>query len=152
MMVEQDDAGEEDEQMLFRTFANAAIGGKGYRMRSKRAPYMLLLSTKEGESEPKVTLCHQSGTLCLTRDFTIEDLQDKDIPMSPFAGSGPIPKEVIPLKFGLMKITVAFTNENDLRQFMHIPKAYFDAVKWREPRHLEEATKTLLFKSSVEVF
>lgn len=65
--VEQDDAGEEHEQVLFRTFVDAAIGGKRHRMRSKGAPYMLLLSTKEGESEPKVTLCNQSGTLSLTR-------------------------------------------------------------------------------------
>lgn len=150
--VEQDDAGEEDEQVLFRTFVNAAIGGKRYRMRSKGAPYLLLLSTKEGESEPKVTLCNQSGTLSVTRDFTIEDLQDNDVPMSPFAGSGLSPREVVPLNFGRMNITVAFTNEDDLRQFMYIPKAYFDAVKRREPRQLEKATETLIFKSSVEVF
>ncbi len=150
--VEQDDAGEEDEQVLFRTFVNAAIGGKRYRMRSKGAPYMLLLSTKEGESEPKVTLCNQSGTLCLTRDFTIEDLQDKELPSNPFAGSGISPRDAIPLNFGRMNITVAFTNEDDLQQFMYIPRAYFDAVKRREPRHLEKATETLLFKSSVEIF
>ena len=150
--VEQDDAGEEDEQVLFRTYVNAAIGGKRYRMRSKGAPYMLLLSTKEGESEPKVTLCNQSGTLCLTRDFTIEDLQDKELPINPFAGSGISPRDAIPLNFGRMNITVAFTNEDDLQQFMYIPRAYFDAVKRREPRQLGRATETLLFKSSVEVF
>ena len=150
--VEQDDAGEEDEQVLFRTYVNAAIGGKRYRMRSKGAPYMLLLSTKEGESEPKVTLCNQSGTLCLTRDFTIEDLQDKELPIIPFAGSGISPRDAIPLNFERMNITVAFTNEDDLQQFMYIPRAYFDAVKRREPRQFEKATETLLFKSSVEVF
>lgn len=150
--VEQDDAGEEDEQVLFRTFVNAAIGGKRYRMRSKGAPYLLILSTKEGESEPKVTLCNQSGTLGLTRDFTIEDLQDKEVPTSPFAGSNISPREAIPLNFGRMNITVAFTNQEDLQQFMYIPKAYFEAVKRREPRRLEKATETLLFKSSVEVF
>ena len=150
--VEQDDAGEEDEQVLFRTFVNAAIGGKRQRMRSKGAPYMLLLSTKEGESEPKVTLCNQSGTLCLTRDFTIEDLQDKELPLNPFAGSGITPRDTIPLNFGRMNITVGFTNEDDLQQFMYIPRAYFDAVKKREPRQFEKATETLLFKSSVEVF
>jgi hypothetical protein len=66
--VEQEDAGEEDEKVLFRTFVNAGIGGKRYRMKTKGAPYMLLLSTKEGESEPKVTICNQSGTLFLQRD------------------------------------------------------------------------------------
>lgn len=150
--VEQDDAGEEYEQVFFRTFVNAAIGGKRHRMRSKGAPYMLLLSTKEGESEPKVTLCNQSGTLCLTRDFTIEDLQDKESSLSPFAGSGISPRDTIPLNFGRTNITVAFTNEVDLQQFMYIPRAYFDAVKRREPRQFEKATETLIFKSSVEVF
>ena len=66
--VEQEDAGEEDEKVLFRTFVNAGIGGKRFRMKTKGAPYMLLLSTKEGESEPKVTICNQSGTLFLQRD------------------------------------------------------------------------------------
>lgn len=66
--VEQEDAGEEGETVLFRTFVNAEIGGKRYRMKSKGAPYLLLLSTKEGESEPRVTICNQSGTLGLSRE------------------------------------------------------------------------------------
>lgn len=65
--VEQEDAGDESEQVLFRTFVNAAIGSRRVRFKSKGAPYMLILSTKEGESEPRVTLCNQSGTLSLTR-------------------------------------------------------------------------------------
>lgn len=65
--VEQDDAGEEDETVLFRTFVNAAIGGKTKRIWSQGSPYMLLLSIKEGESEPQVTICNQSGTLGLSR-------------------------------------------------------------------------------------
>ena len=66
--VEPEDAGDEEEKVLFRTFVNAGIGGKKFRMRTKGAPYMLLLSTRDGESEPKVTICNQSGTLCLQRD------------------------------------------------------------------------------------
>lgn len=66
--VEQEDAGDEEEKVLFRTFVNAGIGGKKFRMRTKGAPYMLLLSTRDGESEPKITICNQSGTLCLQRD------------------------------------------------------------------------------------
>ncbi len=54
--------------MLFRTFVNAEIGSKALRMKSRGAPYLLILSTKEGDSEPKVTICNQSGTLGLTRD------------------------------------------------------------------------------------
>lgn len=59
--VEIDDAGEEDEKVLFRTFVNARIGSRRYRTRSKGAPYMLLLYTKKGESEIQVTMSSQSG-------------------------------------------------------------------------------------------
>lgn len=66
--VELEDAGNEDEQVIFRTFVNAGIGSKKLRMRTRGAPYMLLLSTRYGESEPKVTICNQHGTFCLQRD------------------------------------------------------------------------------------
>ena len=66
--VEQEDAGEEDENVLYRAFVNAEIGSKRFRRRTRGAPYLLLLSTKNGESEPKITFCNQSGTLCLQRD------------------------------------------------------------------------------------
>lgn len=65
--VEPEDAGEEDETVLFRTFVNAAIGGKTKRIWSQGSPYMLLLSIKDGESEPQVTISNQSGTLGLSR-------------------------------------------------------------------------------------
>ena len=151
--VEQEDAGEEHETILFRTFVNASIGGKKLRMKSRGAPYLLILSTKEGESEPKVTICNQSGTLGLTRDFKIEDLRDSAVPSSPFADGSQInTKDVVPLNFERVAVAVAFTNENDLQQFMHIPRAYFEAVKRREPRQLEMATETMLFRCSVETF
>lgn len=168
--VDQADAGEEDEKVLFRTFVNAEIGGKRFRLRKKGAPYMLLLSTKEGESEPKVTICNQSGTLCLQRDCKYcdypvtgeannvavkpEDIKDEVIstspltPMSPGMGSG----ESLPLNFGRMPVSISFPFESDLKQFMYIPKAYFTAVKKREPRELENCTETLLFKSSMELY
>lgn len=66
--VEQEDAGEEDETVHFRTFVDAKIGVKRYRIKSKGAPYLLLLSTKEGESEPRITICNHSGTLGLSRE------------------------------------------------------------------------------------
>lgn len=68
--VDQDDAGAEEEKVLYRTFVNAGIGGKKLRMRTKSAPYMLLLATREAESEPQIILCNQSGSLCLQRDCT----------------------------------------------------------------------------------
>lgn len=39
--VEQDHAGEEDEEVLFRTFVNAEIGTRRLRMKSRGAPYMV---------------------------------------------------------------------------------------------------------------
>lgn len=65
--VEQDDAGEEEEKVLFRTFVNAAIGSKKNRIKSKGAPYMLLLYTKNGESELQVAISNQSGSCGLNR-------------------------------------------------------------------------------------
>lgn len=65
--VEKDDAGGEEEKVLFRTFVNANIGSKSYRRRSKWAPYMLLLYTKTGESEIQVTMSCQSGSCGLNR-------------------------------------------------------------------------------------
>lgn len=65
--VEQDDAGDEEEKVLFRTFVNALIGRKSNRIRSKGAPYMLLLYTKKGESELQVTISNQSGNCGLNR-------------------------------------------------------------------------------------
>ena len=66
--VDMEDAGGDNERVLFRTFVNAGIGGKKFRIRTKGAPYMLPLATREGESEPKIILCNQSGSLCLERE------------------------------------------------------------------------------------
>ncbi|KAL8814353.1 MAG: hypothetical protein Q9223_006409, partial [Gallowayella weberi] len=149
--IEQDDAGEEDETVLYRTFVNAAIGSKRYRIKSRGAPYMLIISTKDGESQPKITICNQSGTMSLTRDFTPNDLQDKPTLGSPSLGQVDV-RDGMPLNFRKMNITVAFTSEADQQRFMDFPRNYFIAVSRREPRHLEKATETLLFDRSVEVF
>ncbi|GLI78411.1 hypothetical protein PoHVEF18_006725 [Penicillium ochrochloron] len=45
----------------YQGFVNAGIGGKKSRIRTKGAPYMLLLATRDGESEPKIILCNQSA-------------------------------------------------------------------------------------------
>jgi hypothetical protein len=66
--VNLEDAGSEQEKVLYRGFVNAGIGGKKCRMRTKSAPYLLLLATREGESEPMIVLRNQSGSLCLERN------------------------------------------------------------------------------------
>ncbi|KAI9754855.1 MAG: hypothetical protein M4579_004512 [Chaenotheca gracillima] len=156
--VEQEDAGEEGEHVLFRTFVNAEIGSKALRIKSRGAPYLLLLSVKEGESEPKVTICNQSGTFAMTRNFTSEDLAEYKNPTSPvspplsMAGLSVSSSQPLPLHFGRMKVSVTFTSDSDLDRFMFIPESYFKAVKLREPRQMEKATESLIFESSVTAY
>ncbi|KAI9799996.1 MAG: hypothetical protein M1833_003525 [Piccolia ochrophora] len=115
--VEQEDAGREDEKVLYRTFVNAEIGSKALRMKSRGAPYMLLLSVKEGESEPKVTLCNQSGTFSMTRDFEPQDLVQEEhlSPDSPLVPEMPAlftrSTQPIPLEFKKMKVSVTFQTD-----------------------------------------
>lgn len=63
--VEQNDAGEEEEKVLFRTFVNAWIGTQ--RKDRIKSTYMLLLYTKKSESELQVTISNQSGSCGLNR-------------------------------------------------------------------------------------
>ncbi|CAG8101426.1 unnamed protein product [Penicillium salamii] len=152
--VDLEDAGNEHEKVLYRTFVNAGIGGKKSRMRTKGAPYMLLLATREGESEPKIVLCNQSGTLCLERDFTLEDLpplvQLSNSTLTGFPGSRVL--EPIPFKFEEMSVSISFQFQADLSHCINISKAYFDAVAQREPVDSTNFTETVIFKSSVQVF
>lgn len=66
--VDDVSAGEEHEKVLFRTFVDAAIGPRNRAVRSRDCPYLLILSSQDGDSEPKMTLCNQSGSLGVTRD------------------------------------------------------------------------------------
>ncbi|EHA22905.1 hypothetical protein ASPNIDRAFT_52223 [Aspergillus niger ATCC 1015] len=163
--VELEDAGKEDEQVLFRTFVNAGIGTKKLRMRSRGAPYMLLLSTKYGESEPKITLCNQYGTFCLQRDFKVAK-NDEAKTLSVAPGdlaqliqvsnasltnlSVPKPTEPVTLKFDTMSLSVSFQYMSDIMQVISMPKAYFDAVQIREPLDSDQFTETVIFKSPAE--
>lgn len=61
-------AGVEDEHVLFRCFVNAGVGVRRMRVDTTCAPYLIVLWTKDGESEIKITLCNQDGSLNLTRD------------------------------------------------------------------------------------
>ncbi|RAK95033.1 uncharacterized protein BO80DRAFT_498065 [Aspergillus ibericus CBS 121593] len=150
--VELEDGGNEDEQVLFRTFVNAGIGSKKLRMRTRGAPYMLLLSTRYGESEPKVTICNQSGSFCLQRDLTPGDLtQLMQVSNASLAGLPAIrAAEPVTLKFDTMSVSISFQYLSDMMQVINIPKAYFDAVQLREPLESDEFTETVVFKSSAE--
>ncbi|GLB06850.1 hypothetical protein AtubIFM57258_002168 [Aspergillus tubingensis] len=150
--VELEDAGKEDEQVLFRTFVNAGIGAKKLRMRSRGAPYMLLLSTKYGESEPKISLCNQYGTFCLQRDLAPGDLaqliQVSNASLTNL--SVPKPTEPLTLKFDAMTLSISFQYMSDIMQVISMPKAYFDAVQIREPLDSDQFTEKIIFKSPAE--
>lgn len=165
--MEQEDAGDEEERVLFRTFVNAGIGAKKFRMRTKGAPYMLLLSTRYGESEPKVTICNQSGTLCLQRDckssikgesvltlLVVPDDLTQLMRISNATLSG-VPgvkiSEPVSLMFDHMGVSISFQYESDLVHFINIPKAYFNAVWQRQPVDSDLFSESVIFKSSVEI-
>ncbi|KAI9669583.1 MAG: hypothetical protein M1817_004626 [Caeruleum heppii] len=154
--VEPEDAGEEDEKVLCRTFVNAEIGSKKERIRSRGAAYMLLLTVKESESEPKITLCNQSGSCAWTRDVVPDDLVETEAPWTPemamspdLGGSGTLS---LRLKFDQMRVSITFQKDTDLRRFFQVPTAYFAAIQRREPRRIPNATESVVFQSSLEVY
>ncbi|TGZ81813.1 hypothetical protein EX30DRAFT_340244 [Ascodesmis nigricans] len=125
-------AGAEDERVLFREFVNAEVGPRQRRVDTTSAPYLLVLWTKDGESEIKVTFCNQKGSLNLTRNFISEDI--RPLPVESSLPTGPPP---VDLSFPDMPITVYFLKLNDFKQFMGIPERYFDAVHEREAKEHE---------------
>lgn len=121
--VEDDNAGEDNEKVLFRTFIDTTIGGKKRHVRSKGAPYMVILSAKHGESEPRVTLCNQSCSLGVTRDLTIDDLLESTGPTSLTSGMSPVRGvQSYGLEFPSLQVAVGFTNEKDLQRLGQFPK------------------------------
>lgn len=60
--------------------------------------------------------------------------------------------EPLSFKFDHTSVSISFQFEEDLGQFINIPKAYFDAVCQREPIDSKEFTESVIFKSSVELF
>lgn len=170
--VNQEDSGSEEERVLYRIFVNAGIGSKKFRIRTRGAPYMLLLATKDGESEPKIILCNQSGSLCLQRDCKLHvfySSEDKAInyvavvpddlpPLINLANAnltgfpGARISEPVSFIFDSTSVSISFQFEADLSHFIHIPKTYFDAVWQREPIDSKEFTETVIFKGSVEIF
>ncbi|KAJ6095622.1 hypothetical protein N7486_006368 [Penicillium sp. IBT 16267x] len=152
--VNQEDSGSEEERVLCRIFVNAGIGYKKFRIRTRGAPYMLLLATQDGESEPKIILCNQSGSLCLQRDFVPDDLP----PLINLANAnltgipGARISDPVTFMFDNTSVSISFQFEADLSHFIHIPKTYFDAVWQREPIDSKEFTESVIFKGSVEIF
>ena len=143
--VHNGDAGHKGETVVYRAFVDAGVGVRSQRVQSSNAAYLLMLSTQDGESEPKITLCNQSGSLAATRDFTTDDLED----FLRAYDENELDSEPIALEWGDLEVVVRFTDNEELNRFMQIPKNYFKAVQRREPRVLPRANETLIFKASV---
>ena len=150
--VEPGDSGNQDERVKFRTFVDAAIGGRASRVHSRGASYMLLLYTMDGESEPMVALVNQSGSLGLNRKLTVDDLEEFSPPSSPAIDVGRTREmDAVQLNFGKLETRIRFVSDTESRGFMDIPREYFKIVKRREPRELSKATETIIFESSLEM-
>ncbi|KAI9886489.1 MAG: hypothetical protein M1823_001739 [Watsoniomyces obsoletus] len=156
--VRQERAGAQDEKVLFRTFVNAEIGSETSRVDCEGTPYMLLLWHKHGESEPRVTICNQSGTLGLTKEFKPEDIPSPSKARDPYASAKPststrlssLPPLI--LRFETTEVSIYFGNDHEWHQFMRIPSTYFGAVAGRNPRRLPAATESVIFDGSLEQF
>ncbi|EAW14338.1 uncharacterized protein ACLA_073740 [Aspergillus clavatus NRRL 1] len=151
--VKLEDVGEEGEKALFRTFINATSTCKTTRRWTKDAPYMLLLSVKDGETEPRITICNQSGTLCLQRNFEQTDLKDLTLADGSLNGIAEARiTEPLSFDFDNRRIEVSFQFYGDYMAFIRIPKEYFEAVSLREPIDRGQSSETVLFKSPVEEY
>ena len=119
------------EEVLHRTFVNAQIGAKKIRVKTQDAPYMLLLWTRNGESELYVSLCNQLNTLNLCKIFTIQDLELYD-------EGGHDPMEAT-LDFPSQEAVIRFLTAEDSRRFSAYPRDYFMAIKDRTAKDAELA-------------
>ncbi|KAL8804222.1 MAG: hypothetical protein Q9182_002676 [Xanthomendoza sp. 2 TL-2023] len=132
--IDKDHGGFPDERILFRSFVNAQIGQRHERSKSSNAPYVILLWTKNGESEISVSLCNQRDTMNLSRKLTTEDIED-------WCSLGE-EATALNLEFPSQSAEINFLTADDLRTFREGPENFFHAVRGREPRpdcgHLEK--------------
>lgn len=146
-------AGFEDERVLFRCFANSAgVGLRQLRVETESAPYLVVIWTKGGESEMKITFCNQSGSLNLTRDCKQSDshfpstgnltfllaVKRDDVVSLTDEESRPLGPPPVDLDFPGMPVTIYFLQLGDFEEFMSIPKRFFDVVQDREPKEHED--------------
>lgn len=68
--VHEGDAGNQSEQVLSRTFVDASIGPGNRTVYNQGAPFLLSVFTRDGESEPQITICDQLGTWSFTHGCT----------------------------------------------------------------------------------
>ncbi|KAL8988419.1 MAG: hypothetical protein Q9177_002509 [Variospora cf. flavescens] len=124
--IDKDHGGFEHERFLFRCWVNAQIGQRDERSKSSNAPYVLILWTKNGESEIFVSLINQKDTLNLSRKLTADDLDDWE--------SMSQDSTAMQLEFPSQPAEVNFLASHHFQLFCEGPKQFFDAVKSRDPQ------------------
>ena len=75
MVVDVQHACRPDEKVIYRKFVNCQFGPHGSPTRSFSAPYMLLLSCRDGCSDLFISLINQHGTINLRRAAYIADFK-----------------------------------------------------------------------------
>lgn len=128
--IDQDNAGMQNEKVLFRTFVNAQLGSRSGRSKSPSAPYMLLVWTAADECDIFVSLCNHRGSVNLSRKLVAEDLEKYE------AGDDPT---LFSIKFPTQEAEIKFLSHEDAAGFFAQPKISFAALERIKPRSGELA-------------
>lgn len=116
--IDQGNAGEKDEKLIFRTFVNAQLGSKDARSKSCNAPYMLVLWTGARESELFISLCNQRGTVNLSRRLVEDDIENVD-------------QASFPIEFPSQDAEINFQSSRDALDFFALPRRFIAAMRAR---------------------
>ena len=126
MVVDIQHACHPSERVIYRKFINAQFGTHGFPTRSLTAPYILLLSCRDGSSDLLISLINQHGTINLSRAAYIEDFKrfDEDTRMD----GGYL------LQFPSQRTIVKFVHSQDKIQFLGHLRRLFEGLKDRRAR------------------
>lgn len=128
--IDQDNAGMQNEKVLFRTFVNAQLGGRYGRSKSPSAPYMLLVWTAADECDIFVSLCNHRGSVNLSRKLVAEDIEKYE------AGDD---TTLFSIKFPTQEAEIKFLSHEDAAGFFAQPKIFFSSLEQIKPHSGELA-------------
>ena len=128
--IDQDNAGMQNEKVLFRTFVNAQLGNRNIRSKSPSAPYMLLLWTAAETCDMFISLCNQRRSVNLSRKLAAEDLERYKARDDP---------TLLSIKFPTQEAEIQFLYTEDADGFFAQPLVFFTALEDIKPRSGELA-------------
>ena len=128
--IDQDNAGMQNEKVLYRTFVNAQLGSRYDRSKSPSAPYILLVWTAADECDIFVSLCNHRGSVNLSRKLVAEDLEKYE------AGDD---RTLFSIKFPAQEAEIKFLSLEDAVGFFTQPNIFFAALEQIKPRSGELA-------------